>query len=114
MHDAIHKYVAFIPNVGIQCQALDPIPNFVFKASLHCLLGIHWIFWDKISIQLKIKVLYFDIYRIIKPVGEAKSQSDKLNFHEALSAIINMKIMRQSLALLPGKRQKVKLQFLSI
>ena len=39
-------YVVFIPNVGIQCQDLNPIPNFVFNASMQCSLGIQCIFWD--------------------------------------------------------------------
>ena len=33
-------YVVLSPNVGIQCQAWDPIPNFVFNTSGQCSLGI--------------------------------------------------------------------------
>ena len=39
-------------------------------------------------IQFKIKMLHFDIYRVIKPLEEAKCQWETLKFHEALIALI--------------------------
>ena len=77
MYESIHKYMVFSLNVDIQCQAWNPIPNCVFYAPMQCSLGMQYIFGlESQSFKLnsihKIKMLHFDIHRVIKPVGEAK------------------------------------------